>query len=172
MGTPLPLNYFRIKGIKEGIKRAHVEEGTQQRMRRPLSWEMLKEMEEAAKEWGVGGRVAWIGLALTYLLLLRVSELFAEDDGRVHAVYGLRGGGVAFYAGERQVEGGGSPKVDTMEVRFGGSKGDQGRRGAVLVRTRGNRGTEGETVELMQGGQGERVDGLRDRRPPVVRDRG
>ena len=46
-------------------------------MRRPLSWEMLKEMEEAAKEWGVGGRVAWIGLALTYLLLLRASKLFA-----------------------------------------------------------------------------------------------
>ena len=48
---------------------------------------MLKEMEEAAKEWGVGRRVAWIGLALTYLQLLRASELFTEDDGRVHAVY-------------------------------------------------------------------------------------
>ena len=69
---------------------------------------MLEEMEEAAKEWGVGGRVAWIGLALTYVLLLRASELFVEDDGRVHAVYGLRGGDVAFYAGERQMEGGSS----------------------------------------------------------------
>ena len=92
MGKTLPLNHFRIKAVKEGIKRAHVEGGTQQRMRRPLSWEMLKEMEEAAKEWGMGGRVVWIGLALTYLLLLRASELFAEDDGSVHAVYCLRGG--------------------------------------------------------------------------------
>ena len=57
---------FRIKAVKEGIKRAHVEGGSQQRIRRPLSWEMLEEMEEAAKEWGMGGRVAWIGLALTY----------------------------------------------------------------------------------------------------------
>ena len=81
-----------------------MEEGIQQRMRRPLPWEMLKEMEEAAKEWGMGGRVAWIGLALTYLLLLRASELFAEDDGSVHAVYGLRGGDVAFSEGERQVK--------------------------------------------------------------------
>ena len=71
-------------------------------------------MEEAAKEWGVGGRVAWIGLALAYLLLLRASELFAEDDGRVHAVYCLRGGDLAFYAGERQVEGESSPDVDTV----------------------------------------------------------
>ena len=84
---------------------------------------MLKDMEEGAKEWGVGGRrVTWIGLALTYLLLLRASELFAEDDGRVHAVYGLSGGDVAFYEGERQVKEGRSPEVDTVEVRFRGSK--------------------------------------------------
>ena len=102
MGKSLPLNHFRIKTDREGIKRAHVEGGTQLRMRRPLSWEMLKEMEEATKEWGVGARVAWIGLPLTYLLLLRASELFAEDDGRLHAVYCLRRGDVAFYVGERQ----------------------------------------------------------------------
>ena len=69
---------------------------------------MLKEMEKAAKEWGVGGRVAWIALPLTYLLLLRASELFAEDDGSVHAVYVLIGGDMAFYEGERQVEEGSS----------------------------------------------------------------
>ena len=37
MGKSLPLNHSRIKAVKEGIKRAHVEGGTQQRMRRPLS---------------------------------------------------------------------------------------------------------------------------------------
>ena len=98
-----------------------MEGGTQQRVRRPLSWEMSKRMERAAKELGVGGRVAWIGLSLTYLILLRVSELFAEDDGSMHIVYCLRGGDVAFYAGERQVEGGSIPGRDTMEVRFRGS---------------------------------------------------
>ena len=98
----LPRNHFRIKAVREGIQRAYVERGSQQRMRRPLSWEMLKEMEEAAKEWRVGGRVAWIGLDLTYLLLLRASELFAEDNGSLHAVYVLRVGDVAFYTGERQ----------------------------------------------------------------------
>ena len=55
-------------------------------------------------------------------LPLRATELFAVDDGRVHAVYCLRGGDVTFYAGERQVEGGSSPGIDKVEVRFRGSK--------------------------------------------------
>lgn len=56
---------------------------------------MLRVMEE------VGGGVTWIGLTLPYLMLLRASNLFAEDVGRVHAVYCLSGKDVAFYARER-----------------------------------------------------------------------
>ena len=48
----------------------------------------------------MGGRVVWIGLALTYLLLLRASELFAEDDGRVHVVYCLREGDCLLYTSD------------------------------------------------------------------------
>lgn len=73
--------------------------------------------------------------------------MFAGDDGRVHAVYYLRGEGVAFHAGERQ-EGGNSPEVDTVEVRFRGSKGDQGQKVAVLVRMKGAEDKGGEAVEL------------------------
>ena len=51
---------------------------------------------------------------------------------------------------EQQVEGGSSPGIDTVELRFRGSKSDQGRRGAVLVRTRGDLGTGEDTVELEQ----------------------
>lgn len=105
---------------------------------------MLKRMKRAAKEWGGGGRVAWIGLVLPYLILMRVSELFAEEDGRVHVVYFLIGKGVAFYTDEWQVERGNHPGVDPVEVTFRGSKGDQGQKGAVLVRTKdvGNKGDE------------------------------
>lgn len=87
---------------------------------------MLRGMEGAGKDWGVGGRVAWIRLALSYLILLRVSELFAQDDGKVHAVYCLRGKEVEFYAGERQMEGENKPEVETVEVRFRGSRGERG----------------------------------------------
>ena len=76
--------------------------------------------------------------------------MFAEDDESVHAVYCRRGGDGAFYAGERQVEEGSSPEVNTVEVWFRGSKVDQGRRGEVLVRIRGDRGRGDETVALMQ----------------------
>ena len=77
-------------------------------------------------------------------------KVFTEDDESIHTVYSLRGGDVALYAGERQVERGSSPEVDSVEVRFRESKDDQGRRGAVLVRTRGDRKRGGETVELLQ----------------------
>ena len=88
-------------------------------------------MEVVAKDWGMDRSVAWIGQVLIYLILLKASELFAEDDdGRVHAVYCLRGGDAAFYADERLVEGGNVPGVDTVEGRFRSSNGDQGRNGA------------------------------------------
>lgn len=94
----------------------HVERGTHNGVRKPLSWDMLKRMEEAAKEWRVGGRVAWIGLAMT--CHFRLKALFAEVDRSDHAVYGLRRGDVNSYAGDRQVKGGCSPGVDTVEVPF------------------------------------------------------
>lgn len=63
----------------------------------------VEEKREVSKEWGVFGRVAGLGVALTYLVLLRASELFADDDGDVHAMYCLRGRDVAFQPGKRKV---------------------------------------------------------------------
>ena len=84
----------------------------------------------------MGGSVACIGLA--YLIFFRALE-FEEDDGRVYAVYSLTGGDVAFYAGERQLEGISSP-LDTVEVRF---------RGAVLVRA--NDDSKGQSSGITAG---------------------
>lgn len=61
-------------------------------------------MEGATKEWVVGGKIALIGLALSYLMLLRASESFAEDDCRLPSVWCLNEEEVAFYVSERQVE--------------------------------------------------------------------
>lgn len=47
-------------------------------------------MEGAAKDGGVGGRVAWIELELSFFVALRASVLFAEDDGKVRAVCCLK----------------------------------------------------------------------------------
>lgn len=65
-------------------------------------------------------------------------------------VYCLRGGGGEFYAVEQQVEGARSPGVDTVKVRFRGSKSDQGRKGAALVRTKGDGSKEDKPVEFLQ----------------------
>lgn len=48
--------------------------------------------------------MAWIGLALSYLMLLRASELFVDDYGREHTVNYLRGEDVAFYTSIRSRE--------------------------------------------------------------------
>ena len=78
LGLSLPLQHFRIKVARKGIKRAHVGAGDEKRVRRPLTWEMTRVMEESIGEWGVGGRIVWIGLALMFqLFLLRASEPFA-----------------------------------------------------------------------------------------------
>ena len=63
----------------------------------------------------MGGRVAWIGQTKSYFILLRVSELFPENDGRMHAVYCLRGGDVGFWADECQWQRENSPEMDALE---------------------------------------------------------
>ena len=54
-----PLGIPLIRSAKQGIKRAHVEKGTQQRVRRPFTWVMLTRMQESAPSWGVGQ--GWCG---------------------------------------------------------------------------------------------------------------
>ena len=84
VGLSLPLQHFSVQAVKKGIRRAHAEAGNQARVRRPLTWEMIRVMEESIGAWGVRGRIVWIGLALTYQLLLTASEVFAEEGGIVH----------------------------------------------------------------------------------------
>lgn len=142
----LPLGSTYIKGVGQGIKRKHVEMGTQQKVRRPLTWGMLCYMQEEVGAGSEGGRVLWLGLAMSYFLLLRASELFAEKSGKIHGIYGLRRGDVAFFAGETQLTKRERHRADKMEVHMRGSKGDQARKGAVLVRVKKE---GGGAVDLM-----------------------
>ena len=58
VGLSLPPQHFRIKAVKKGIEKAHVEAGNQTRVRRPLTWEMIKVTEESI---GLVGSGAWVG---------------------------------------------------------------------------------------------------------------
>ena len=71
MGLSLILGHFRVKAVRQGIRRAHAEVGNQPEMRRPRTWEMVKDLEGCAVNWVLRGRVIWMGLMLSFLLLLR-----------------------------------------------------------------------------------------------------
>ena len=54
----MPLQHVRIKAVRKRIQRPHVQAGSQTQVRRPLTWEMMKVMEESIGEWGEGRRIA------------------------------------------------------------------------------------------------------------------
>ena len=56
---------------------------------------------------------------------------------------------MVFYAGERKVKGGSSPRLDTVEVRLRGSKGDQARKREMLARTNDDGNKGGDAVKLL-----------------------
>lgn len=64
--------------------------------------------------------------------------MFVENENKVHIQYCFSGGGQSFHAGERQMEETDSPEVNSVKLRLKNSKGDQGRNGGILVRTKGD----------------------------------
>ena len=90
-----------IKCALKGVMRFQVEAGVSRRVRLPvLSWRMLMEGEDLALAWGPGGRVLRLCLSLSYLLIARSDEMFADSSGVVHPVHCLTRRDVA---GSRQL---------------------------------------------------------------------
>lgn len=88
VGRLLPLDhFFRIEAGKEGINGRTWKEGPSNGQ----GGRCRGRLEGATKEWGVGERVALIGLALTCLTLLRASKLFTEADGMLMSEEGRCG---------------------------------------------------------------------------------
>ena len=46
LGATVPMSNPLIRSVRQGIKRAHIGMGSQQKVRRPLTWGMLTEMQE------------------------------------------------------------------------------------------------------------------------------
>ena len=125
-----------LQGALKGIARSHVENGTHHRTRLPVTWQMLLEGECLIPSWGDGGKVLWLCLSLSYFLLTRSDEMFANSSGVVHSVHCLTRRDVAFFAGDTQLEYLHWRQADRIEIHFRGHKGDQEQRGEVRVRTR------------------------------------
>ena len=124
----MPMNNPLIRSVRQGIERAHVETGSQQRVRRPLTWGMLRGVQRSIASWGEGGRVLWISLALSFFFMLRTSELLAKERSVYRKVYCLNRVDVACFRDNDQLAEGSIPEANKVEVSFRGSKGDQERK--------------------------------------------
>ena len=120
----------------KGIDRAHGKSEIKPRVRKPLSWDLLLlKGKSVLQETGEGG-VVWMGLALSYFLLCRASEMFAYANGLVHLEFCLTRGDLSFFRGPLQVKWSERREADRVEVCFRASKADNKRLGAVVTRTR------------------------------------
>ena len=86
----------------------------------------------------------WPCLALSYFLLCRASELWANANGKVHPEFCLTRNCLTFPRGQGQVafENRSSTNTTVVQVRFLASKNDQKRAGCTITRTRASGETE------------------------------
>ena len=135
-GWDLPTAHCMVVAVCKGIDRAHGWSDVKPRTRRPLTWNVL--LSGKASVWGmrVEGPVIWMGLAVSFLLLCRASELFAYNNGRVHSQFCLTRGNLKFSKGGIGLPWLDRRQADRVEVHFAASKSDRKREGATVTRTR------------------------------------
>jgi len=104
-------------------------------VRLPLTVEMILAGKDEASA-TMFRLVTWMGIALSYFLLCRASELWAYHNGRVHADFCLTRRNLAFFEGARRLADSERRRADRVEVHFRASKADQKRQGAIVTRER------------------------------------
>ena len=143
-GKGLPMEHPWVVAAKKGVARSQGDDnGNVKAERLPLQWHMIEAGRQHCLRWQHGercdhlGQVLWCGIALSYLLLARVSELFADSkSGLVHKEAGLLRSDLAFYNSiDTQLPWTQRSNATHVEIRFRASKGDQQRRGAVITRS-------------------------------------
>ena len=144
LGWEVPTSHCLIVAAGKGIARIRGGVGKKAQVRLPLTWSMLAQGYLTVSEFKEGGRVMWLGLALTYFLLCRASELFAYADGLVHPEFCLTRNSLTFYRGTERVGIEDRALADSVQVDFIASKGDQNREGRSITRGRSPLGPDGE----------------------------
>lgn len=84
-GWELPTVHYRISAVEKAIDRAQATLKAKPSTRHPLKGTMLQAGRERIVTMMNVDTVSWMGLALSYFSLCRASELWAHDDGLVHA---------------------------------------------------------------------------------------
>ena len=141
-GWELPTSHCMIAAVGKGIDRAHGMVPRKAPVRLPLTWSILSQGQPVVSTSVDGGRVMWLGLALSYFLLCRASELWAYANGKVHPEFCLTRNCLTFFRGEAQVAFENRFCASAVQVRFVASKSDQKRAGCTITRTRVSDRTE------------------------------
>lgn len=136
-GVELPISHFMLQAIKKGIRRRQGENnGNVRPVRRPLLWKDIESNKNSSVWQGFeASTVLWYGIAMSFMILARASELWADDTTRkIHTVYGLTRGDLTFHKQGVPVDWDRRSESDMVIISFRGSKGDQMRRGAQIHR--------------------------------------
>lgn len=136
-GIQIPTTHFLIQAVKKGMIRKQAEQGGFiERIRKGITWEQICGGHKcgiwAARK---GGLLTWYGIAISYILLTRASELWADDkSGEINSSYGLRRLDLTFEKGGRILEWNQREGADAVSVHFRASKSDQKRIGTNITR--------------------------------------
>ena len=137
VGIEMPTDSPLLKRMISGIKRASLQAALPRRCRIPVALDVLLAYGgPAAKSWGIGGRVLFLCLLLTYFIGARAHEVFKTDSGQVHVVHCLTRGDIVFFDNDRHLNTTDIHLATRVLFSFRGHKGDQSQQGCVLMRTR------------------------------------
>ncbi|CAN0347429.1 unnamed protein product [Ectocarpus sp. 6 AP-2014] len=140
LGWELPTSHRMIVAAGKGIDRIRGASRKESQVRLPLTWAILARGYLAVTSSEEKGKITWLGLALSYFLLCRASELFAYANGLVHPEFCLTRDCVTFFLGDDQIRMEDRARADTVKIQFVASKTDQLREGCTISRTRAPRG--------------------------------
>ena len=116
-----------VLAVGKGIDRAHGKSDVRPRVRMPLMRNMLAEGMDRVIEVGPEKSVIWRGLALSFHILCRASEIQAYGNGLVHPDFCLTRRDLVFFAGAFQLPWEDRRTADRVEVTFRASKSDNTR---------------------------------------------
>lgn len=136
VGWELTTSHCMIVAAGKGIDRFRGMSGKKTQVRLPLTWSILAHGYLTVTGLREGGDVMWFGLALSYFLLCRASELFAYANGLVHPEFCLTRDCLTFFRGEDQVKIEDRAIADSVKILFVASKNDQNREGCTTTRLR------------------------------------
>ena len=101
-GWELPTSHCMVTAVGKGIDRAHGKSEVRPKVRKPLSWELLTKGRGCVAGVETEGWVVWCGLALSFHLLCRASEIWAFGNGLVHPDFCLTRRDLVLFLRERR----------------------------------------------------------------------